>query len=57
MSIEKERAKRRQIAAQNNRAAKAVQKTIPELDKKLKVQARDAVGEKIALTLSSSVQR
>jgi hypothetical protein len=50
MGIEKERAKRRQIAVQNNNAAKAVKETIPEQDKKPKSQTRDTVGEKVEVS-------
>jgi hypothetical protein len=49
LGVEKERAKRRQLATQNNNAARAVQATLPALSKD-SGQARDKAGEKTGVS-------
>jgi hypothetical protein len=56
MGVEKERAKRRQIAVQNNNAAKAVVEKIPQLREEPKAKARDTVGEKIGVSGKTAEQ-
>jgi hypothetical protein len=49
MGIEKERAKQRQLATQNNNAARAVGASVPE-QKEDRGRARDKAGEKVGVS-------
>jgi hypothetical protein len=46
LEVEKERAKRRQLAAQNNNAARAVKATLLALKQE---QSRDAIAKKVGI--------